>query len=140
MDSSEKCKLRELPHREKFYNILTEETVSEEDYARAQQVWTKFHISNTKEYHDLYLSLDVLLLADVFKNFRKMGMEYCGLDALHYYTLQGFTLDACLKKTKQSLKLLMSPEHLLFFENSIRGGISVESSTCKCNGAKLQPR
>ena len=32
-----------------------------------------------------------------------------------------------MKKTKQSLKLLMRPEHLLFFENSIRVGISVVS-------------
>ena len=52
-----------------------------------------------KEYHDLYLSLHVLLLTDVFENFRKLGMEYYGLDALHYYTLSGFTLDACLKKS-----------------------------------------
>ena len=115
MDGPEKFKLTELPPREKFYSSLTDETVSEEDYARAQQVWTEFHISNKKEYHDLYLSLDVLLLADDFENFRKMDMEYYGLDALHYYTLLGFTLDACQKKTKQSLNLLMSPEHLLFF-------------------------
>ena len=70
--------------------------------------------SNMKEFHDLYLSLDVLLLANVFENFRKMGMEYYGLDALHYYTLPGFTLDACLKKTKQYLKLLLCPESPLF--------------------------
>ena len=69
MCSPEKFKLTELPPREKFYSSLTEETVSEEDYARAQKVWTKFHISNMKEYHYLYLSLDVLLLADVFDNF-----------------------------------------------------------------------
>ena len=61
------------------------------------------------------LSLDMLLLADVLENFRKMGMEYCGLDALYYYTLPGFTVNACLKETKQSLKLIMSPEHLIFF-------------------------
>ena len=41
--------------------------------------------------------------------------------------MPGFTLHACLKKTKQSLKLLMSPEHPLFLDNSIRGGISVVS-------------
>ena len=115
MDGPGKFKLTELPPREKFYSSLTEETVSEEDYARTRQVWTEFHISNMKEYHDLYLSLDVLLLANVFENLRKMDMEYYGLDALHYYTLTGFTLDACLKKTKRSLKLLISPEHLLFF-------------------------
>ena len=66
MDGPEKFKLRELPPREKFYSSLTEKTASEEDYARPQQVWTEFHISNMKEYHDLYLPLDVLLLADVF--------------------------------------------------------------------------
>ena len=109
MDGPEKFKLTELPAREKFYSSLTEETAGEEDYTRAQQVWTEFHISNMKEYHDCYLSLDVLSLADVFEHFRKMGLEYYGLDALHYYTLPGFTLDACLKKTKQALKLLMSP-------------------------------
>ena len=102
-----------------FYSSLTEETVSEEDYVRAQKVSTKFHISNMKTYHDVYLSLDVLLLADVFENFRKMGLEYYGLDALHYYTLPGFTLDACLMKIKQSLMLFMSPEYLLFLKTAI---------------------
>ena len=37
MDGPDKFKLRELP-RENFYSSLTEETVSEEDFARAQQV------------------------------------------------------------------------------------------------------
>ena len=95
--------MRELPPREKFYSSLTEETVNEEDYGRARQVWTEFHISNMKEYHDLYLSLDVLLLSDVLENFRKLGMEYYGLDAIHYYTLPGFTLDACLTKKLYNL-------------------------------------
>ena len=36
MDGSEKFKLTELPPREKFYSNLIEETVSEEDYARAR--------------------------------------------------------------------------------------------------------
>ena len=98
MDGLEKLKSRELPLPEKLCSSLTEETVSEDEYARVQQVWAEFYISNMKEYHDLYLSLNVLLLADVFENFRKMCMEYYGLDAFHYYTLPGFTLDACLKK------------------------------------------
>ena len=127
MDGPETFKLTEFSPREKFYSSLTEETVGEEGYTRAQQVLTEFHTSKMKEYHDLYLSFDVLLLADGSINFRQMGMEYYGPHDLHYYTLPGFTLDSCLKKTKQSLKLLTSPEHLFFFENSIGGGISVVS-------------
>ena len=121
MDGPEKFKLTELPPREKFYSSLTEETVSEEDYARAQLVWTEFHISNMQEYHDLYLSLDILLLS--LKTFERWVWNIMVL--MPFTTTPAWI--TCLKKNKQSLTLLMSPEHLLFFENSIRGEISVVS-------------
>ena len=38
------------------------------------------------DYHDLYLKSDVLILADVFKNFRKTGKEYYNLDPAHYFS------------------------------------------------------
>ena len=47
-----------------------------------------------EEYHDLFLKSDVLLLADVFENFRKMCCEIYELDpakfilALAYYGWQ----------------------------------------------------
>ena len=53
-------------------------------------------------------------------------MDY-GLDPAHYYTLPGFTFDACLKFTEQELNLFNDSEKFLFLENSIRGGISVVS-------------
>ena len=53
-------------------------------------------------------------------------MDY-GLDPAHYYTLPGFTFDACLKFTGQELDLFTDSEKFLFIENSISGGISVVS-------------
>ena len=50
------------------------------------------------EYHDLYLQTDVLLLADIFENFRTMCVEYYGLDPAHYYTLPNYAWNAMLKK------------------------------------------
>ena len=43
----------------------------------------KFNIQNLRQYHDLYLTLDVLLLADVFENFRRMSLDYYELDPCH---------------------------------------------------------
>ena len=80
-----------------------------------------------QQYHDFYLNLDVLLLADVFENFRQTCILDYGLDSAHYYTLPGFTFDACLQFTEQELDIFTDSEKFLFIENSIRGGINVVS-------------
>ena len=98
-----------------------------EEYAQAHKVWREFNIDNMQQYYDLYLNLDVLLLADVFENFRQTCIMDYGLDPAHYYTLPGFTFDACLKFTGQELDLFTDSEKFRFIENSIRGGISVVS-------------
>jgi len=70
--------------------------VSESDYAHVVNVWQRFSIRTFGEYSDLYLKTDVLLLADIFENFRDSITSY-GLDLAYYYTLSNFTWDAMLK-------------------------------------------
>ena len=60
--------------------------------------------------HDPYLNLDVLLLADVFEHFRQTCILDYGLNPVHYYSLPGFTFDACIKFTEQELDLLTDSE------------------------------
>lgn len=43
--------------------------ILEDDYKHAQNVWKTFECKTIKDYHDLYLKSDVLLLADVFGKF-----------------------------------------------------------------------
>ena len=40
------------------------------------------------DYHDIYLKSDVLLLADIFENFRDLCLSYYKLDPVHYYVHQ----------------------------------------------------
>ena len=95
-----------LPLIDAVYSSLSEETITPEEYKRAQKVWREFNIENMQQYHDLYLNLDVLLLADVFENFRQTCIMDYGLDPAYYCTLPGFTFDGCLKFTEQELDML----------------------------------
>ena len=113
-----------LPPSEAFFSKLYGEGISEEEYARAQNVWDKFGIKTMRDYHDLYLKTDVLLLADVFEAFRKVSISNYGLDPLHYLTAPGLSWDAMLKKTKVELELLTNHDQLLFLERGVRGGVS----------------
>ena len=76
------------------------------------------------EYHDLYLKSDILLLADVFENFRKTCLEYYKLDPCHYFTSPGLSWDAMLKMTNIKLELMTDVDMFQFIEKALRGGIS----------------
>ena len=122
-DDFERFKERALPPKEAFYSKLSEEHVSDKDYERALKVWKHFGIRTLGQYHDLYLRTDVLLLSDVFENFRDLCMEYYGLDPAHYYTLPNFAWDAMLLKTGVEIEQLHDQEMFEMVEKGMRGGM-----------------
>ncbi|RLU23489.1 hypothetical protein DMN91_003694 [Ooceraea biroi] len=97
VDSADKLLETRLPPRESFHSSLTGDTVSSDDYAHAITVWNRFSIETLGQYSDLYLKTDVLLLADVFQNFRETCIEF---------------------------ELLTHVDMVLFVERGVRGGLS----------------
>ena len=128
MDSLEKLEETALPPKEAFYSRLNDGGISDEDYTHAQNVWKTFKMKYFKDYHELYNKVDVLLLADVFENFRNICLTNYGLDPAHYYTAPGLAWDASLKVTGVSLELLSDVDMLLMIEEGIRGGVSMISN------------
>ncbi|CAB4007906.1 RNA-directed DNA polymerase from mobile element jockey [Paramuricea clavata] len=63
-----------------------------------------------KDYHDLYLETDVLLLDDVFENFRRTCLESYELDPAHYVSAPGLSWDAFLKKSGEEIELRIGEE------------------------------
>ena len=123
MDSFDKFN-SPLPKKEEFYSILNNEHISDENYKHAQNVWNTFNLKNMGEYHDLYLQSDILLLTDVFENFRKTCLEYYKLDPCHYFTSPGLSWDAMLKMTDIKLELMTDVDMFQFIEKGLRDGIS----------------
>ena len=64
MSDFEKFK-EELHSKEKFYSFLTDSKISDKTYEHFLNVWIK-------DYYDLCLKCDILLLADVFERFRNL--------------------------------------------------------------------
>lgn len=139
IDSWEKLNETQLPKKELFFSQLKNSHISDLEYTHAQNVWTSFKINDLGSYSDLYLKTDVLLLADVFENFRTGCRDSYGLDPAHYYTTPGYTWDAMLKYTKIQLELLSDIDMLLFVERGIRGGVSQCSTRHSVANNKFLP-
>ena len=122
-DSIERFDEEQLPSKEAFYSHLTGHAISDENYNHAQQVWREFDMHKLIEYHDLYLKTDVLLLCDVFENFRATCMQHCKLDPAHNFSAPGLAWDVMLKMTGVEFELMVEREFHVIIDKGTIGGI-----------------
>ena len=128
MDDIEKLKDTKPPTQKAFYSKLTGHGINNYNYQHVLNIWKTFKMKTFKDYLELYNISDVLLLADVFENFRDICLKNYGLDPVYYFTAPGLAWDAMLKITKVNLELLSDYDMLLMIEKGIRGGISIISN------------
>ena len=120
---AEKLELDHLPTREEFYDRLNERECSVESYQHAQKVWQAYGCATLRDYMELYLMSDVLLLADVFENFRHISMKAYRLDPAHYISSPQLAWDALLLYCNIHIPLQTDTEIYRMVKPAIRGGI-----------------
>ena len=86
MCSFEKFK-ETFPSTSTLYDSLAKHEISDKNYEHFANEWKMFEMKNVKDYHDLYLKLNVLLLADLFQNFRNQSINSFELDPAHHFLL-----------------------------------------------------
>ena len=92
-----------------------------------------------KDNHDLYLKLDVLLLADVFEEFRNNSLKNYGLCPSHYLSAATLSWNEMLNMTKTKLELISDPDMYIFFEKSMTDGVSyISDRYSKANNRYLK--
>jgi len=94
---------KELPSREDFFNVLTQEDCSAEDYEHAQKVWDSFGCGNFLDYSMVYNIADVYLLAEAVMDMRHRVFDYFGLDLTNFFSFPHLSKQLLLKVRKEEL-------------------------------------
>ena len=106
IDSWERFDETSLPEKNFFLSELCLEDITDEGYTHAKKVFEEFNLKSLSDYHDLYVQSDILLLADVFENFRNKCIEIYELDLAHFLSAPGLAWQACLKKNKSKIRII----------------------------------
>lgn len=118
-----------LPAMEKFWSILRNEGIEEEDYQRAQKMWDLMGCKTMADYTRAYCDLDVLLLADLYESLRNKCINFregYGLDPVHYVSAPSLSWDAMLLMNhKKDIRIenMTDKDMLLMVKSGIRGGM-----------------
>jgi hypothetical protein len=123
VDDSEKMDYNGLPPMDAFYSKLSQKRITAKEYIHAWKVYKTLKCQTFKDYHMTYLKTDVLLLADVFENFRKTCMQYYKLDPANYISAPSLAWDAMLYKTGIELELISDCKIFSMIEEQKRGGL-----------------
>ena len=122
-DSMDKLDLKEFPDKKEFYSVLYQKDISDKEYEHGKKIFDKY-CKNFKDYLMIYQKLDVLILSDVFENFRELCLKYYEIDPAYCYSAPGLSWNAGLKFTGIELDLITDKDMLDMFNEGIRGGFS----------------
>lgn len=97
MKSFEQFNHTELPSYEDFKSSLKIKNIARIDYLKAQVMWKLLGCKTFKDYHDFYLKLDVVLLAEVWNMYLQVNREAHNLDQNHFISAPSLNFQAMLK-------------------------------------------
>ena len=85
---------------DKVDNMSKIGNIIKENHMHCLKVYDALQCSKFGDYHMAYLNCDVLILADVFENFKKTCISYYKLDPTNHMTAPSLAWDAMLLQTK----------------------------------------
>ena len=88
----------QLPMREKFISKTTGKSITLAKYEELKQIWKSFDCQNLGEFLEIYLESDVLMLADIFENFRNNCLTFYHLDPANFVSGPYLSYQAMLLK------------------------------------------
>ena len=106
MDSWERFNETSLPNKGGFYSSLNMEDITNVDHRHAKRIFKSLNNKNLGDYHDLYVQSDILLLADVFENFRTKFIEINELDPAHFFICTRISMTSLFKENRGEIRIV----------------------------------
>ena len=122
LSSLDKLNETVIPPKASFFSTLQQRGLTDEEYNHVREVWDKSSCSTLGEYVNLYLQLDVGLLADIYLNWRKTLLEVFKLDSLYFLTLASYAIEAFYFQSRVVLDCISDPDLYQVINRNIRGG------------------
>ncbi len=119
---------KKIPARSAFYSQLHETSLNHDDYTLACYAWETFNCMSLLEYSCVYNLIDVLLLAEVFEQYKRTMYTFVGMDPSWFITGASFNYQAMLRKTNIKIEQLTDKKMLDLICENLRGGLSYVSS------------
>ena len=113
-----------IPTRHFFFNDLTQQKCPKKDYLKARQIYKSFECKNLKDYQILYNKIDVLLLTDLFEEYRKSTFAEFQIDPIYNLSLPGVSWNSFLKFTGTKIEIFKDIDFVNMITCGIRGGFS----------------
>ena len=101
---------------------MTDKKISVKEHKHVLKVCDRFKMKTMKDYHDLLLKCDVLLLVDLFEAFRNSSLKNYGLYPSHCLIAPALGWDAMLNMTKGELEIISDADMQMFSEKGMRDG------------------
>jgi len=114
LDEPQKLHYENLPAQECFFNDLTDEGISSENYQFCQTIWDEFEMCKFEDYHLLYNLIDVLILTDILIYFRQLIRQDYNLDCFKFFSMPGLAFKGALKRSGIEIQLLTDMDQHLF--------------------------
>ena len=99
---------------------ITGKIICDKECEHVFKVCSTFQMKTKKDYHNLYLKYDFLLLAEMFEKFRNNSLKN-GLCPSRYLSAPALVWDVMLNLTKVELEFISVDGIYLFFEVGMRG-------------------
>ena len=106
-----------------YFRKLKNGYPQDSEIQRTNEIIDTFMIKTGKELTEMYLKIDVILLANVFEKFIKVSLNEYKINPLYCVSLPGYPWECGLKYTGINLQTLQDKDMILMLENNIRGGI-----------------